>query len=209
MYRVVLVDDHEMVRRGAKHMLETDPEIEVVGHAAGDVEARTLVAREKPDVVFMGITMENGENGVVTCADLVRQFPSVKVIILSANADPGTVRTALRAGASGYLMKTATSQELHEAVHKVAAGGTYLQSVVAECAQASEGATGVQDDLTPRELRVLQLLARGYTNKQAAEKAYVSVKTIEAYRARLYQKLGFQTRVDLVEYALKNGLLAP
>lgn len=213
MIRVALADDHAMVRRGVRMMLEEDASIEIVGEASDGMQAVALVKAVSPDVILLDISMGNSENGLVACKDIVRDFPDTKVVMLTMFDEPAYLRCSLSDGAAGFLLKTASQAELVEAIHQVAQGETYVQeSMRPSLADLSggDGATTASpgtERLTARELEVLVLLAKGYTNKEIAEQAFLSVKTVEAHRAHIYAKLGFKSRADLVSFAIRQKLL--
>lgn len=212
MITVVLADDHEMVRVGFKMILEKDPGIEVVGEAAEGMQAYALVASRKPDILLLDLSMPPAQSGLVACEKIVHDFPDTKVIILTMFAEPEYLYYTIRKGAKGYLLKSATPTELLRAIHMVNEGDSYIHPKMAEALAGflAEGGKKFEENLeqlTPREMEVLVLLARGYTNREISERIFLSVKTIEAHRAKLYAKLGFSNRAELVEFALKHHLL--
>ncbi|MGI6105615.1 MAG: response regulator [Raoultibacter sp.] len=213
MIRVVIADDHEVVRAGVRALLERSIEdVTVVAEAADGSEAYSLVAREKPDLLLMDISMPPGESGLIACERVTRDFPKTKVIILTMFAESEYLFFTLRGGASGYVLKTASPEELTSAVKTVHGGGTYIHPKMTEALARQLISPGSDQDLsyktlTTRELEILQLLAKGYTNKEVSEKVFLSVKTVEAHRSKIYSKLGFSTRSELVSYALRHKLL--
>lgn len=212
MIRVVLADDHTVVRSGLRLMLEADSEIEIVGEAADGNQAYSLVAREKPNILLLDISMPPGQSGLVACEKVVKDFPATKVIILTMFAEPDYLLFTLRGGASGYVLKNATSDELRSAVHAVFNGGTYIYPKMADLLKEHMASGKVESSqalhlLTGREIEITSLLARGFTNKEIAEQLYLSVKTVEAHRSKIYSKLGFKTRAELVDFAIKHKLL--
>lgn len=212
MIRIVLADDHEVVRAGFKMILEQDASLKVVAEAADGEQAYAIVSREKPDILLMDISMPPGQSGLVACEKIAKDFPSTKVIILTMFAEPEYLFYTLRGGAAGYLLKNSTSEELVGAVHAVYEGGSYIHPKMAALLTKQLVGDGADDDrsyqqLSNRELEILQLLAKGFTNKEISEQIYLSVKTVEAHRSKIYQKLGLKTRADLVSYALKHKLL--
>ncbi len=213
MIRIVLADDHEIVRAGFKMILEREPDIKVVAEAAEGAQAYTIVNREKPDLLLMDISMPPGQSGLVACEKIARDCPQTRIIILTMFAEPEYLFYTLRGGASGYMLKNSSSEELIAAVRTVSAGGSYVHSKMASLLAEQLAGTGGGIDvsyqqLTNRELEILQLIAKGFTNKEISEKVFLSVKTIEAHRAKIYQKLGLKTRADLVAYALSHKLLS-
>lgn len=213
MIRIVIADDHEVVRAGVRALLERSfEEVMVVAEAADGVEAYALVVKEKPDILLMDISMPPGESGLIACEKITQDFPKTKVIILTMFAESEYLFFTLRGGASGYVLKTASPGELVCAIKTVYAGGTYVHPKMTDALARQLISPDAEHDysykqLTTRELEILQLLAKGYTNKEVSEKIFLSVKTIEAHRSKLYAKLGFKTRSELVAYALKHKLL--
>lgn len=213
MIRIVIADDHEVVRAGFKMVLERDPSFQVVGEAADGSQAYAIVAREKPDVVLLDISMPPGQSGLVACKDIARDFPDVRILIVTMFSEPEYLHFTLKGGARGYLLKTASPEDLRRAVYTIMEGDLYIHPKMADLLAANpdtrdagEKASQLQQ-LSSRELEVLQLLAMGHTNKEIAAEVFLSVKTIEAHRARIYAKLGFKSRADLVSFALSHKLL--
>lgn len=212
MIRVMLADDHEVVRAGFKMILEQDPGIKVVAEAADGTQAYAIAAREKPDILLMDISMPPGQSGLVACEKVAKDFPGTKVVILTMFAEPEYLFYTLRGGAAGYVLKNSSSEELLAAVHAVAEGGSYIHPKMAALLTKQLVSEGEDDrsyqQLTNRELEILQLLAKGFTNKEISEQVFLSVKTVEAHRSKIYQKLGLKSRADLVDYALRHKLLS-
>ena len=206
--RILIVDDHPVVRTGLRLLLERESDMEVVGEA-GDGDDGVRAARlEKPDVVLLDVVMP-GRSGLDACADVIAASKA-KVLMLSMQDDPSYVREAFGAGASGYMLKEAADTELVQAVREVASGGRYVHPTLgARLAQAEVEAArrAASDPLSEREREVLRLLALGHTNQEIAKKLFISVRTAETHRAHIMQKLGLATRAELVRYALVNGLL--
>ena len=212
MIRVMLADDHEVVRAGFRMILEQDPDVRVVAEAADGAQAYAIVAREKPDILLMDISMPPGQSGLVACEKIAKDFPGTKVVILTMFAEPEYLFYTLRGGAAGYVLKNSTSEELIAAVHAVAEGGSYIHPKMTAMLTKQLVAGGEEEDrsyqqLSNRELEILQLLAKGFTNKEISEQIFLSVKTVEAHRSKIYQKLGLKTRAALVDYALRHKLL--
>nr|WP_199519365.1 response regulator transcription factor [Gordonibacter sp. 28C] len=209
--RIVLADDHEVVRAGFKMILEQDAEMKVVAEAADGAQAYSIVARERPDVLLMDISMPPGQSGLVACEKIAGDFPTTRIVILTMFAEPEYLFYTLRGGAAGYMLKNSTSEELLAAVRAVAGGGSYIHPKMAALLTkqlvGGEGEDRSYQSLSNRELEILQLLAKGYTNKEISERIFLSVKTVEAHRSKIYRKLGFKTRADLVSYALTHKLL--
>ena len=198
--RVVLVDDHILVRRGFRRMLEDDPEIDVVGEAGDGNEAVQLVADLKPQVVVMDFALPS-MNGAVATRLIHKASPEVAVLMLSMHAEANYVRTCLEAGAQGYLLKNAVDLELVEAVKKVAQGEAVLDPRLSALPK-DDG----PPQLTTRELEVLQLIVHGKSNKEIALVLGLSANTVAVHRANLMQTLGIHNTAELVVYAIRNGL---
>ena len=207
--RVLVVDDHAVVRAGLRRVLEAEPDIEVVGEAGTARDAVLEARATKPDVILLDIVMP-GESGVDVLPRLLKEAPGTKVLVLSMQDDPRYVREAFAAGASGYVLKEAADSEVVGAAREVAAGGQYLHPALgARVISAEEEARAAMeaDPLSDREHEVLRLLALGHTNQEIAKMLYISVRTTETHRAHIMQKLRLKTRAELVRYALAHGLL--
>jgi DNA-binding NarL/FixJ family response regulator len=210
--RVVLVEDHALVRAGIRSLLEKLADLEVVAEAGDGRTALTLIAQHQPDVVLMDIKMA-GLNGLEATARIVRDLPGVRVVILSMYANEEYVIQALRAGASGYLLKDAGTAELEVAVRAAAQGETYLSPAISrrmiqDYLQVVGGEGGALEQLTPRQREVLQLVAEGHSVKEIARVLHVSVKTVETHRAQLMERLDIHDVAGLVRYAIRVGLVA-
>ena len=206
--KVLIVDDHAVVRTGLRLLLEREEDFEVVGEAGTADEGVRVARLEKPDVVLLDVVMP-GRSGIDACAETV-QASKGRVLVLSMQDDPTYVRAAFAAGASGYMLKEAADTELVQAVREVAGGGRYVHPTLgARLAQAEVEAArrAANDPLSEREREVLRLLALGHTNQEIAKSLFISVRTAETHRAHIMQKLGLGTRAELVRYALANGLL--
>ena len=205
--RVLLVDDHPVVRTGLRALLAREPDLEVVGEAGNADEALAAAHAAAPDLIVLDVIMP-GTSGIELLPLLGTEAPQARVLMLSV--DDGYVREALSAGANGYVLKDADEGELLRAVRAVAAGGTYLQSslgarlVVAESRAQREADA---DPLTERELEVLRRLALGHTKQEIGELLHISVRTVEAHRSHLMWKLRAAGRSDLVRYAIERGML--
>ncbi|HLX19018.1 MAG TPA: response regulator transcription factor [Gaiellaceae bacterium] len=202
MIRVVLVDDHALVRSGLRRLLEAEGDIEVDDEGGTADDGVRLVRLHKPDVVLLDVGMP-GRSGVDAVGEIVAAAPSTKVLVLSGGDSPATVRDAFAAGASGYLLKEAAERELVSAVRRVAVGGRYVDAALG----ARLAARTPSDPLSDREREVLRLLALGHTNQEIAKMLVISVRTAETHRANIMQKLRLTTRAELVRHALRDGLL--
>jgi DNA-binding NarL/FixJ family response regulator len=212
--RVVLVDDHALVRQGFRRILEDDPELTVVGEASNGTDAIALVKKTDPDVVVMDMAMPE-MSGLHATMEIIKQRPGTKVLILSMYSDEQYVRNALDAGAKGYILKSAIENDLTRAVKAVAAGEQYLapelSSLLIRAIQTGsfEKASDPYDRLTQREKQVLQLIAHGKSNKEIAVILDLSVNTVAVHRANLMSALGVHKTAELVLFAVKKGLVLP
>ena len=202
--RIVLADDHAVVRRALGLLLEAEQDLEVVA-GAGDVEATVRYVRgHKPDVLVLDLNMPGGPSlGAVP--EMLRASPETGVVVLTMETDPTYAREAIQAGVLGYVLKQAAQDELVSAVRLAAAGKTYLQPELGAKLAADTG--GAPGGLSHRELDVLRLIALGHTNTEIAEQLFLSVRTVESHRAHIQQKLRLSKRSELVRYALERGLL--
>jgi DNA-binding NarL/FixJ family response regulator len=215
--RVVLADDHALVRAGIRALLHSLEGVQVVGEAGDGAEALRLIALHQPDVVLMDIGME-GLNGLDATAQLTQQTPHVRVIILSMHANEEYVVQAIRAGAAGYLLKDSAMAELEIAVRAVARDETYLsppvsKHVLADYVKRVSGEPAASPDerphppLTPRQREILQRIAEGHTTQAIAHQLGISVKTVETHRAQLMERLQIHDLAGLVRYAIRTGLV--
>jgi DNA-binding NarL/FixJ family response regulator len=200
---VVLADDHALVRKGFRRILEDDPSIKVVGEACDGSEAVALAKSLQPDVIVMDLAMP-GLNGVQATMEIARQAPQVAVLVLSMYSEDAQVKNCLAAGARGYILKNAIDIDLASAVRRVAAG----QKVVGpELLPAGPAGEEPADKLTARERQILQLIAEGKSNKEIAGLLSLSVNTVSVHRANLMQALGIHRTAELVLYAVRKGLV--
>ena len=207
--RVLVVDDHAVVRTGLRRVLDAEPDIETVGEAPNAERAVFEAMAHKPDVVLMDVVMP-GKSGIEIIPTLQQNAPDVKVLILSMQDDPRYLREAFGAGASGYVLQEAADTEVVDAVRAVAAGERYVHPALGARlveAEAAERRRADEDPLSDREREVLRLLALGHTNQEIAKLLYISVRTAETHRAHIMQKLRLSSRAELVRYALSEGLL--
>ncbi|MDX6631794.1 MAG: hypothetical protein QOH00_4040 [Gaiellales bacterium] len=207
--RVLIVDDHAVVRSGLRHVLESEAGIEVVGEAADARHALFEARARQPDVVLMDVVMP-GTSGIEAIPGVLGEAPEARVLVLSMQDDPRYVREAFAAGATGYILKEAVDTDVVAAVREVAAGGHYLHPALGArmiAAEASELRKAQDDPLSKRERDVLRLLALGHTNQEISALLFLSVRTAETHRAHIMEKLRLQTRAELVRHALSMGLL--
>jgi len=207
--RVLLADDHKLVRAGIRSLLEKISSVEIVGEAGDGQEAIRLVEKHEPDLVLTDIAMP-GLNGLEVTRHLAKTFPRVRVVILTMYTDDEHVYLALRAGAAGYLLKASAREELELAIRAVARGDTYLsppisKPLIIECIHGTQ--VGPLGGLSSRQTQVLQLIARGKTTKQIALELSVSVKTVESHRMQLMDRLEIHHIPGLVRFAIKVGLV--
>ena len=207
--RVVVVDDHAVVRSGLRLLLEREPGIAAVDEAATADEALFRVIEHKPEVLLIDVTMP-GTSGIEAIPKLLEASPHTKVLVLSMHDDPRYVRDAFAAGASGYVLKEAADSEVVAAIRQVAGGGSYVNPALGArmvAAQAKEAAEAEADPLSEREHEVLRLLALGHTNQEIAKTLFISVRTAETHRAHIMRKLGLSSRAELVRYALAKQII--
>jgi two-component system, NarL family, response regulator NreC len=207
--RVLVVDDHAVVRTGLRRVLDAEADIETVGEAPNAERAVFEAMAHRPDVVLMDVVMP-GKSGIDIIPTLQQNAPQARVLVLSMQDDPRYLREAFDAGASGYVLKEAADTEVVDAVRAVAAGERYVHPALGARlveAEAAERRRAEEDPLSEREREVLRLLALGHTNQEIARLLYISVRTAETHRAHIMQKLRLSSRAELVRYALSEGLL--
>jgi two-component system response regulator NreC len=207
--RVLIVDDHAVVRSGLHLLLDAEDDIEVVGEAGNVREAVFETREKKPGIVLMDVVMPD-QSGIEGIPLVLKEAPEAKVVVLSMEDDPRYVRQAFAAGASGYVLKEAADAELVAAVRDVAEGGRYVHPVLGARLVAADAEAKAREDADPlseRESEVMRLLALGHTNQEIAKELYISVRTAETHRAHIMQKLGLSSRAELVRYAIDQGVL--
>lgn len=204
--RILIVDDHAVLRSGLRLLLEREDDLEPVAEAGSAEEALRAVERVHPTVVLMDLEMP-GMGGLDGIARLRDRHPELPVVVLSMHGEAEDVRQAFEAGAAGYVLKTAVDEELVRAIRAVAAGERYLHPSLGVMLAAPPRSRGPVDDLSPREREVLRLLALGYTNQEIARELVVSVRTVESHRAHVMAKLRVSSRAGMVKQALEAGLL--
>jgi two-component system response regulator NreC len=212
---VLLVDDHTIVRKGLRSLLDAEADIEVIGEAEDGREAVEQVGRLRPQVVVMDITMP-GLNGLEATRQITERFPQVQVVVLTMHTAEEYIFQILRAGASGYVVKRAAPSELISAVRAAYRGESFLgpavsKTVIEEYLRQAEALAGENsyETLTPREREVLQLLAEGHSNRRIAELLCLSVKTVQSHRANLMRKLDIHSIAELTQYAIRKGVIGP
>jgi len=211
--RILIADDHAVLRAGLRALLSNEPDLEIVAEAS-DGDETVRVAREtQPDVVLMDISMP-GRGGIEATLRLMELHPAVRVLILTMHEDKTLLHAAMQAGAAGYILKRALESELLNAIHAVARGDLYVHPAMTRALLENVGVMAASSRapasaLTSRERDVLRLIAKGHTNRQIAEILSLSVRTVESHRASLTDKLELHSRVELVRYAREHGLLEP
>jgi two-component system response regulator NreC len=203
--RLVLADDHAVVRSGLRMLLDSEPDFEVVAVASNIEDARRYVRGHHPKVLVLDLNMPGGSS-LEAIPILREESPDTQIVVLTMQQEPAFARAALGAGALGYVLKEAADDELVEAVRRAAKGETYLNPKLG-ARIASEPPAGPPDDLSEREVDVLRLIALGHTNSEIAEQLFLSVRTVETHRSHIQQKLRLSTRAELVRYALDRGLI--
>lgn len=213
LIKIMLCDDHAVVRMGLKMLLNNHPEMEVVGEASEGNEGIKKALELKPDVVVMDLSMPHGKDGLSATSELKKQLPATEVLILTMHDDEEYLFRAIQAGASGCILKSAPHDELLGAIKSVASGNAYLHPSATKrlMEEYIDGVKQGEGDsyslLSDREREVLTLIAKGFSNKEIAEQLVISVKTVETHKGNLMEKLQMRTRPELVTYALKKGLL--
>jgi DNA-binding NarL/FixJ family response regulator len=207
--RVLIADDHGIVRSGVKLLLDRQPDIEVVAEAEDGVEAVAKVIEHRPDVAVLDVSMPR-MTGLQATHEIKQQVPDTQILILSMHDDERYLFEALRAGAAGYVLKRAADQDLVDAVRAAGRGEPFLtataqQTLIRDFLERGEH----PGELTPREQEVVKLIAEAHTNREIAEILHLSEKTVESHRSRVLQKLGMRDRVELVRYAIRQGLVEP
>ena len=206
--RVLIADDHGVVRSGLKLLLDRQSDIEVVAEAEDGVEAVEKAIAERPDVAILDVAMPR-MTGLQATHEIKKQAPDTQVLILSMHDDERYLYEALRAGASGYVLKRAAGEDLLDAVRAAARGEPFLTPQAQQTLIRDFLERGEQPELTPREQEVVKLIAEAHTNKEIAGILHLSEKTVESHRANVLQKLGMRDRVELVRYAIRHGLVEP
>src|SRR5690606_13072139 len=207
MIRVIVVDDHEIVRKGIIAYLQTDPEINVIGQASSGNDGAQLILKEKPDVVLMDLMMDNG-TGIDATKQVMQEYPSCKIIILTSYYDDQQVFPALEAGAFSYILKTSSADEIVSAIKKAANGENVIEPKVASRMMNRLRKESLpHEELTEREMEVLICIGNGLTNQEISEKLFIGIKTVKTHVSNILSKLGVQDRTQAAVYAHRNGLM--
>jgi two-component system response regulator NreC len=215
MIKLLICDDHAVVRSGLSMLLNGRHEIQVVGEASEGNEAIRMAQELRPDVVLMDLSMPHGKDGMTATTELKQELPDTAVLILTMHDDDQYLFRAIQIGASGYILKNAPHEELLSAIQTVAQGNAYLyptatkrlmNEYLVRIKEGGEGA-GPYESLSEREKEILSWIAKGYSNKEIADNLIISVKTVESHKSNLMEKLGLRTRPELLKFAFKKGLL--
>jgi DNA-binding NarL/FixJ family response regulator len=211
LIRVLIADDHGIVRSGLRMLIERQSDMEVVAEADDGIEARELAVAERPDVAVLDVSMPR-MTGLQAAGQIRAHSPDTQVLLLSMHEEERYFFEGLEAGAAGYVLKRAADTDLIDAVRTVAAGRTFLSGAGQRALMdewREDRRTEPRDPLTPRELEVVKLIAEAYTNRQIAETLGLAEKTVESHRANVFAKLGMRDRVELARYAIRRGLVEP
>jgi len=211
MTRVLIADDHAIVRTGLRALLHSEQTLNLVGEATGGYETIEMVTEFHPDIVVLDMSMPDLD-GIAVTRQLKTLYPDLRILILTLHEDEALLREAIKSGASGYILKRAAEAELISAIQIVMRGDMYidpsmLRDLIEEKPKLADSKQESTESLTPREIDVLKLIVQGYTNRQIGEELHISVRTVEGHRANLSGKIGLRSRVDLVRYAREHGLL--
>lgn len=210
MIKVLLVDDHILIRKGIALLLTNYPDIEVVGEASDGAEAIQMAEQLEPHVILMDISIPEGIDGLTATAEIKRQQPDIKIIMLTMHNEVIYVHQSIQAGADGYILKNSKGNEMYDAIQTVFTGRKYYEvGLPKEQLEKLSKKTGEDqvDILSPREQEILRLTILGYTNIQIAEKLFISTKTVENHKSNIMQKLEIKTRAELIQYGLVNNYL--
>ena len=214
--RILLADDHAVLRAGLRVLLNSEPDLDVIGEAGDGAEALRQIEIKRPDVVVLDLTMP-GMGGLEAIESIIRLYPQTRVLVLTMHADKNYIRHVMQAGGAGYILKSGADTELITAIRQVASGKSYLNPEATQLLlddyldqqSAAEPASEANNLglLSDREREVLVMTARGYSSREIGEQLFISPKTVDTYRQRLMDKLALQSRAELVQYALENNLL--
>jgi len=211
MIKVLIADDHAIVRTGLRALIHSESTMELVGEATGGYEAIDMVEKAQPDILVLDLSMPDLD-GISVTRKIKPQFPELRILFLTIHEDEALLRAALKAGAGGYILKHAAEAELISAIHTILRGDLYVDPAMVRKLVSDEAGPVTTSSkpiaaLTPRETEVLKLIVQGYTNRQIGDELSISVRTVESHRANLSEKLGLHNRVDLVRYAREHGLI--
>jgi two-component system response regulator NreC len=211
MIKVLIADDHAIVRAGLRSLLNAEPSLKLVGEAASGTEAIDLAKKTLPDILVVDLSMPDLD-GISVTQNVKAFLPNAHILILTVHEDEALMREAIKAGASGYILKHAAEEELISAINIVLRGDVYIdptlvKSMLVKDISKENSKTDMGESLTPREIEILKLIVQGYTNRGIGEKLHISVRTVEGHRANITEKLGLHSRVELVRYARNHNLI--
>ena len=211
MTRVLIADDHAIVRAGLRALLVDDGAFDLVGEATGGYETIELVGKTNPDVLILDLSMPDLD-GIAVTRRIKPQYPGLRILILTIHEDEALLREAIKAGAAGYILKRAAEAELISAIRTILRGDLYVdpsmvRSLLGESGQVKLKQISSTENLTPRETEILKLIVEGYTNRQIGNELSISIRTVEGHRANISDKLGLHSRVELVRYAREHNLI--
>jgi two-component system response regulator NreC len=209
--KVLIADDHAIVRAGLRALINDEPDMELVGEAAGGYEAIVLVEQTRPDVLVLDLSMPDLD-GISVTNNVKPEFPGLHILILTLHEDEALLKEAIKAGATGYILKRAAEAELIAAIRTILRGELFIDPsmvrvLLGESRQPIAQPVTAVEDLTPREIEILKLIVEGYTNRQIGERLTISIRTVEGHRANISDKLGLHSRVELVRYARAHHLI--
>ena len=211
MAKVIIADDHAIVRAGLRALIHADASLELVGEAAGGYEAIELVEKNRPEILVLDLSMPDLD-GISVTREIHPKFPDLNILILTLHEDEALLKEAIKAGASGYILKRAAETELISAIRTILRGDLYVdpsmvRALLNDPAKPSDARNESNESITPREKEILQMIVQGYTNRQIGEELHISVRTVEGHRANILEKLGLHSRVEMVRYAREHGLI--
>lgn len=213
--KVLLVDDHQIVRDGIKALIEDDPSIEIIGEAASGDELEAILSKDRPDIILLDINLPD-TTGIELTKKICEQDPDIRILILSMHMSEEFICNAIEAGAKGYLPKTTSQDELINAIKKIDQGGEYynndvseilLKSYIKKTQNAAKNKQEKQISLTRRENEILKLFAEGLSNQEIADRLFISIRTVESHKNNIMQKLELKSTVELVKYAIRNNII--
>lgn len=211
MTKILIADDHAIVRAGLRALIHAETEMELVGEASGGYETIELVEKNQPDVLVLDLSMPDLD-GIAVTRSLKAKFPGLRILILTLHEDKALLKEAIKAGAAGYILKRAAESELVSAIRTILRGDLYVdpslvRTLIGEPRRAAPNSPAATEALTPRETEILKLIVEGNTNRQIGEQLKISFRTVEGHRANIADKLGLHSRVELVRYARDHGML--
>jgi two-component system response regulator NreC len=211
MTKVLIADDHAIVRAGLRALIREEADLELVGEAAGGYEAIELVGKTRPDVLVLDLSMPDLD-GISVTRSIKPNFPDLRILVLTLHEDEALLKEAIKAGAAGYILKRAAESELISAIQTILRGDLYVDPSMVRALLGDPHQTPPQQStsveiLTPREIEILKLIVEGYTNRQIGEHLNISIRTVEGHRANISDKLGLHSRVELVRYAREHAMI--